>query len=103
MTYQAAREVSFGSLSEVMEGGFSGGQAFLRLFYPARRSNILPKTVEAKAKKPLLLQQHARISVLGCAELSQDPIRLHIVEDPRLQNLNARKHELSGGRREVQY
>src|SRR5215831_5201445 len=82
-----------------MEPGFSGGQAFLRFFYPARRSNILPETVEAKAKKPFLTQQHAGISVFGCAELSKDPIRLQIVEDPWLQNLDARKHELRHGTR----
>ncbi len=38
------------SLSEVMKRRLSGLQAFLRFFYPARRSNILPETVEAQAK-----------------------------------------------------
>ena len=51
-----AKEAGDGSLFEVMKPGFSGGQAILRFFYPARRSNILPETAEAKAKKPLLVQ-----------------------------------------------
>ena len=63
-----AKETGDGSLLEVVKPGFSG-QAVLRLFYPARRSDILPETAEAKAKKPFLVQQHARIGVLGCAEL----------------------------------
>src|SRR5262247_3348150 len=86
------------SLKE-MERGFSGGQAFLRFFYPDRGSNILPETVEAKTKKSFLTQQHSGISVLGCAELSKGPIRLQIVKDPWLQNLDARKHELRDGTR----
>ena len=44
------------SLFEVVKPGFSGGQAFLRLFYPARCSHILPETFEAKAKKLFLVQ-----------------------------------------------
>src|SRR4029077_633369 len=82
-----------------MKPRLSGLQAFLRFFYPARCSNILPETVEAKTKKPFLVKQHARISVLGCAELSNAVLRFHIVEDPRFQNLNPGKHQLCSGNR----
>ena len=51
-----AKETGDGSLFEIVKPGFSGGQAVLRLFYPARRSDILPETAEAKAKKPFLVQ-----------------------------------------------
>src|SRR5262245_36118562 len=83
-----------------MEPSFSGGQTCLCFFYPTRCSNILPKTIEAKAKKSFLLQQHSRIRVLGGAELSQGPIRLQVSEDPRLQNLDSGKHELRNGARD---
>jgi hypothetical protein len=51
-----AKETGDGSLFEVVKPGFSGGQAVLRLFYPAGRSYILPETFEAKAKKLFLAQ-----------------------------------------------
>ena len=47
-------QIEGGSLFEIVEPGFSGGQAFLCFFYPARRSNILPETVETKTEKLLL-------------------------------------------------
>src|SRR5207245_11642557 len=82
-----------------MKRRLSGLQAFLRFFYPARCSNILPETVKAKTKKPFLVKQHTRIGVPGRAELSNAVARLHIVEDPRLQHLNHGKHQLCGGNR----
>lgn len=51
-----AKETGEESLFEIMKPGLSGGQAILRCFYPARRSDILPETVEAKAKKLFLVQ-----------------------------------------------
>jgi hypothetical protein len=39
-----------------MKPGFSGSQAFFRVLYPARGSNVLPETVEAPAKESFLVQ-----------------------------------------------
>ena len=52
---KAQRRQVKGALFEVVKPSFSGGQAVLRFFYPARRSHILPETAKAKAKKPFLV------------------------------------------------
>ena len=60
-----------------------------------RSAEILPKTVKGKTEKPFAGEQHARVDMLRGAEFALRSMLAHMLEDCRIENLNAGKHHFA--------
>jgi len=70
------------------------GHTLFRFSDSIRGSKILPESFKAKAIERFFFDQHSRIDVLSGAEFLRAFVGWHIVEDSRIENLHAGKHEL---------